>query len=108
AFQKRHRHNDLRRLTIRLLQMTTNEQVELLVCAAKLDIGSQRYGVVALHERVQKLVDRNRLARLVALAKVVPLEHPRNRMLRRELDQADGIHRAHPPRVELEPGERGI
>ena len=61
ALEQRHRHDDLRLLAIGLLQLAADQQIELLIGAAELDIGLQRHRVVALHERIQELVDGDRL-----------------------------------------------
>ena len=74
------------------MQVAADEQIEELIGAAHLDVGLQRDRVVALRERVQEFVDRDRLMRVEALAEIVALEHARQRVLRREPD--------HPVRAE--------
>ena len=83
AFEQRHGQHDLRRLAVVFLQAAAHQQVELLVGAAELDVGLQRHRVVALHQRIQELVDRDRLLRGVALGEIVALEHARDGVLRR-------------------------
>ena len=66
------------------LQLAAHEQVEFLVGAPELDVRLQGDRVVALRKGIEELVDRDRLAALVALGEVVALEHPRDRVLRRQ------------------------
>ena len=63
------RQDALRLLPVASLQLAADQQVELLVGAAQLDVGLERDRVVALHQRVQELVDRDRLSALKRLAK---------------------------------------
>ncbi len=64
--------------------VAAREQVVELVRSAELDVGLDRDRVVGLHERVEELRDRDRLARAEALLEVVALEHPRDRDRPRE------------------------
>ena len=79
--------HDLRLLAVVLLQRAAHQQVEFLVGAAELDVGLQRDGVVALHQRIQEFVQRDGLVALVALAEVVALEHARDGVARGDLDE---------------------
>ena len=103
-FEQRQRQDALRLLAVVPLQLAADQEVELLVGAAELDVGLQRDRVVALRERVEKLVDRDRLAALVALGEIVALEHARHRVLRGEPDHAVGAERRQPLRVERDLG----
>jgi hypothetical protein len=58
--EDRHRHHRLLRHAKSALDVAPQEQVELLVGAAQLDVGADRHRVVSLHERVQKLEHRDR------------------------------------------------
>ena len=73
--QKRSRQHDLRLEPVRLHHLAAGEQVVELVGAAELDVGLDRHRVVRLHERIEQLRDRDRLAGAVALVEVVALEH---------------------------------
>ena len=88
--------------------MPADQQVELLVGAAELDVGLERDRVVALHQRIQELVHRDRLPGLVALGEIVALEHAGDRVLGRELDHARGAHGAEPPGIEVNDGLFGV
>ena len=52
-----------------LLQVAADEQVELLVGAAELEVALERDRVVALHQRVQELVHADRRAALKRFVK---------------------------------------
>ncbi len=95
-----HRHDHLRRLAVMLLQASAHQQVELLIRAAQFDIGPQGDRVVALHQRIEKLVDGDRLLAVEALAEVFALKHARYRVLRGEFDHVGGSHRPEPFAVE--------
>ena len=73
-----------------------------------LDIGGERHGVISLHERIQKLVDADRLTARMALAEIVAFEHAGNRVLRRQPDHAGRAQFAHPRRIELDAGSLAI
>ena len=51
------------------LQFAADQQVELLVGAAQFDVGLQRHRVVTLHQRVEELMDGDRLVALKRLQK---------------------------------------
>ena len=72
------------RLVVVLLQFATDQKIEFLICAAQFEICFQRNGVISLHQGVQKFVDGDRLAAFVALAEIVPLEHARHVVPRRQ------------------------
>ena len=63
AREDRHRQRDLLGLPVGALDVAAEQQVELLVGPSELDVGLHRHGVVALHERIEQLEDRDRLAR---------------------------------------------
>ncbi len=86
-----------------LLQLPTDEQIELLVGPTELDVSFECDGVIPLHEGIQEFVDCDGPLGLIALAEVVPLEHPRDCVLRSEPDDIRCVHVAHPPRVEFQP-----
>ena len=73
-----------------------DEQVELLVGAAELEIGLQGHRVVALHQRIEEFVDADRRARLESLGEVVALHHPRHGVAGGELDHPAGAERVAP------------
>src|SRR5690606_13410071 len=98
----RHREDDLRLLPVGLLELPTNEQIEFLIRAAHFDVRLQGDRVVALYERVQELVDRDRLAALVALAEIVALQHASDGMPCGKLDQTRSAHFVHPAGIELD------
>mmetsp|Transcript_49010 Transcript_49010/g.115137 ORF Transcript_49010/g.115137 Transcript_49010/m.115137 type:complete len:407 (-) Transcript_49010:717-1937(-) len=86
--EQRHGQDALRLLAILLLQMAPHQQVELLVGAAELQVGLQRHRVIALHQRVEEFVHRNRRLALEALGEVVALQHPGHGVLGGQLDHA--------------------
>ena len=104
SFQQRHGEYALRRLSIVLLQLAPHQQVEFLVRAAQLDVRLERHGIVALHQRIDEFVDRDRLVALVALGKIIALQHLRDGMRGRQLDQVHRAEFVHPGRVEHDLG----
>jgi hypothetical protein len=99
ALEDGHAEGDLRLEAGGLLEAAPDEQVEKLVRAAELDVRLDHHRVVALRQRVEELVDRDRLAALVSLLEVVPLEHARDGVAAGELDHVGERHRGQP--VEL-------
>src|SRR5258706_2480121 len=83
-----------------LLQFALYQQVELLIDPPESDVGFHGYEIVALHEGVEKLVDRDRLAHGVALAETVALQHPGNGPGRREPDHAGRTELVGPSGIE--------
>ena len=75
AHQERHGDDGLLGLTGVFLQLAADEHVEELVGAAELDVAFEHDGVVALHERVEKLDDGDRAVARVALGEIVALQH---------------------------------
>ncbi len=100
AFQQRHGEYALRRLPVVPLQFAPHQQVEFLVGAAQLEVGLERDGIVALHQRVDEFMDGDGLAGLVALAEIVALQHLRHGVGGRQLDQVDRAEFVHPGGVE--------
>ena len=98
-FEDRQRQADLRRLAGRLLERAAHEEVERLVRAAELDVGLEVDRVLALGERVEELVERDRLAAAVAVLEVVALQHPRDGHVRGQADDVGEGHRAEPVAV---------
>ena len=88
TYQQRHCEHTLLRLTIFRLQMATHHQVELLVGAAHFQIGLERHRVIALQQRVQKLVQADGAAFGKARVEVVALHHAGHGVLGRQLDHA--------------------
>ena len=78
AGQQRHGEDHLLGLTVGSLDVATQQQVELLIGPAELDIRLDRDGVVSLHDRIEQLEHRDRLARGEALGEVVALEQLRD------------------------------
>jgi len=107
-FEQRHRQDALRLLAVFLLQVSAHQQVELLVGTAEFQVGLQRHRVVALHQRVQQLVDGDRAAGAETLCKVVTLEHARQRVLRGQVDHAARAERVAPLAVVADLGLRRV
>src|SRR5688572_6076388 len=108
AFEKRHRQDALRLLAVLLLQLATDQEVELLVSAAELDVGFHRDRVIALHQRIEKLMQRDRLLAGEALGKIVALEKLRDGVLGSEADDALGPQLVRPLRVVENLSLRGV
>ena len=97
--QKRHRQNALRFLTILTLQFTPDEQIEALIGSAEFQICLQGDRIVALHERVQEFVHRDRQFFLEALGKIIALQETGERVAARELNETGRTQRIAPLRV---------
>jgi len=67
------------------LQISSHQQIEFLIGSAQLDICVERYRVVALHERIQKLVKRDRFLFAHSLCEIVAFEDLPDRRFRGEL-----------------------
>jgi hypothetical protein len=76
---------------VRTLQLAAREQVETLVGAAEFDVALECHRVVALHKRIEKLVQRYRIVRAVTLLEVVALEHARDGHLARKTQEIGRI-----------------
>ncbi len=63
-------------LTVGALDVAAQQQIELLISAAELDVGADRDRVIALEQRIEQLEDGDRLARRVALLEIVALQDP--------------------------------
>ena len=85
-----------------LHHVASGEQVVELVGAADLDVGLDRDGVVGLHQRIEKLRDRDRLVRAEPLREVVPLENPRDGDRARQPDDVGVRQLAEPLTVEAD------
>ncbi|MND82204.1 hypothetical protein D3C80_740270 [compost metagenome] len=84
------------------MQLAPHQQVELLVGTTELDIGTQGHRVITLHQRIQELVDRDRLVTGIALVEVIPFKHPRHCVLRRQANEVGRAQRIHPGGVECD------
>ena len=81
-FEQRHGRDDLRRLPGVALQLAPHQQIEPLIRASHLDIAFEHHRIVALRQRIQQLMHRNRRAFLEALREIVALQDSRHRVLR--------------------------
>ena len=99
-FEQRRRHHDLRLEAVGRHDVAADVEVEELIGAAELDVGLEEDRVVGLRERIEKLVERDRLAALVALLEVAALEHLRDVVLRGEPHPAEAAKRLQPFAVE--------
>ena len=75
TFKNRHGQHGLRLLPVASLQVASDQQIEFLVGAAKLDISFQHYGVVSLDKRVEQFVQCNWLLILKSVMELFALEH---------------------------------
>ena len=88
--------------------MAAHEQVEFLVGAAQLQVSLERDRVVALQERIQKLVHADGMASLVALAKVFALHHAGDGVFGRQRNHAGRAQRVAPFAVVAHLGFFGV
>ena len=105
--QDRHGQHGLLGLAVGALDVAREQQVEGLVGAAELDVGAHGHRVVALHERIEQLEDRDRRPRGPALGEVVALEQLGDG---RRARQAEEVLHAHvqPLGVEADLEQLGI
>ena len=82
------------------LQLAPHQQVEFLVGAPQFDVGLHGDGIVPLDQRVEELVDGDRLLTRKALVKVVPLQHAGHGALGGQGDHAAGTQFVQPGGVE--------
>ena len=87
-FKNRRHQDDLRLLPILPLQFPAAQQVELLIGPSKFHIAFKRDRVIALHHRIQELVQTDRLFRFIALVKLIPLKHLRDGKVRRQSNRS--------------------
>ena len=78
--------DDLRRLAVIALDFAADQEVEFLIGAAQLDVALQRHRIVALRQRIEQFVHRDRRPSLIALGEIVALEDPRHRVRGAEAD----------------------
>ena len=98
--EQRRRHHDLRFEAVGRHEVAADVEVEELIGAAELDVSLQEDRVVRLGERVEELVERDRLTGLEALLEVASFEHLRDAVLRREAHPAEAAERLEPLAVE--------
>ena len=67
------------------LELAADQEVELLLGGAELEVGPDLDRVPSLHERVEQLVHADRLLGRHPLREVVALEQPGNRVLGSQL-----------------------
>jgi hypothetical protein len=90
--EDRHRQDRLLGLAVGALDVAPEQQVELLVGAAELDVGVHGDRVIALQQRVEQLEHRDRLACREAFGEVVALEQLRDRRRAQQREQLDHRH----------------
>ena len=100
--EQRHGEHDLRFEVVLAHDVAADEQVELLVGAAHLDVGFQRDAVVGLRQRVEDLVHEDGDTALEARLEVVALEHAGDGVARGQLDEALRSQLAQPAAVEVD------
>src|SRR5437867_2476007 len=83
-------------------------QLNLLVGTAQLDVRLQRHRVIPLDQRVQELVDADRLLIVITLVEIVALEHPGHAVVRAKMDELLGRESVHPAAVEVDEGPLGV
>ncbi|MEJ2482536.1 MAG: hypothetical protein P8049_05315, partial [Gemmatimonadota bacterium] len=108
APEKREQDADLRLLARPFLKRASEQQVELLIGAAELDVGLEGDGVVGLHHRVEELDQGDRPVRRESLGEVVPLEHPGHGVPRRQTQHVLEIEEREPLAVASDFREIGV
>src|SRR5438093_5773169 len=83
---------DLGLVVVRGLDVAARKKVELLLGRADLYIGAHHHGVICLHQRIEELVDADRLALREPDVEVVALQHSGEGDSRRE---PEDVHEAH-------------
>jgi hypothetical protein len=93
AREDRHRQYRLLGYPVRALDVTPEQQVELLIGAAQLDVGANGDGVVALEQRIEELQHRDRGVRGEPLGEVLALDDLSDGRSPRETEQVLHGHR---------------
>ncbi|OPZ90551.1 MAG: hypothetical protein BWY73_01295 [candidate division TA06 bacterium ADurb.Bin417] len=103
--QDGHGDDHLLLLAVDLLDRPAGQQVEFLLGGADLDVALQGDRVVALEQRVEELLERDRVAARVTAAEIFPLQHLGHREGGRRLDDVRKGQLAEPVGVvdELDP-----
>ena len=78
----------MRFLSILALKLAPDKQIEFLVRPTQLQIGLQCHRIVPLHQRIQQLVNGNRITVPEPLGKIIALHDPCQRVLRSQLDHS--------------------
>ena len=108
ALQQREDRDVLRLLSVSLLDVAAEKQVEELVGAAYLDVGPHRYRVVRLIERIEDLVRADCRAFLQALGEILALQHLLQRRLAEQPQHVGGAQLGEPLRVAVHLGPVAI
>jgi len=108
AFEQRHGQDALRCLPVVLLQLSSDQEVEFLVGAAEFHVRFHRHRVISLAQRIQQLVNGDRLSVSVALGEIIALEHPCDGMQSRQANQTRRTQRIEPDGIEADLGPAGI
>ena len=98
----------MRRLAVVALQLAPDQKVELLVRTAQFHVCLERHRVVALCERIEKLVDGNRRSVFVAFREIVALQNSSNGVFGGEPDQIGKSQLAQPFVIEADFGFRFV
>ena len=80
ADKQRHRQNALRFLAVLALELAADDEVKALVRAAELEVGVERDRVIALHQRVEELMHRDRQVFTETLREVIALKEAGKRV----------------------------
>ena len=101
-------HHDVRGVAEMLLDRAAGEHVEVLIVGADLHVALERVGVIPLHQRVERLVEAQRLAALHALLEVAPGDDLLHREDARQIDQVGERELRQPLAVVADLGALGI
>src|SRR3990172_12469144 len=79
-----HENERLRFLSIFPLKFPADYEIKLLVCSTKLYISFKYNRIITLYQGIQKLMNTYGILVCPSLFKVIPFEHPRNRIFARK------------------------
>ena len=108
AREDRQADGNLRLLPVLSLEGPAGDDVEELVRAPNLHIRAHDYRVVTLHQRVQELVDVNRLAFFQPQLEVLAVEELGHGEFRRQVDDVLEVEGRQPISVALDQRQAGV
>src|ERR1700730_2202500 len=100
TFENRLQAGHLLRLTFCFLKVAPNHDIEELVGSSHFNVGTYHHGIPALHDRILKFVQRNRVPLIDSGLEIIALEHLLDRNLAIEPDDLQERHFLEPFSVE--------
>jgi hypothetical protein len=100
SFEEGHEHDDLFGLSFLPLEVSANEDVEQLVCAAEFNVGLNHDGIPSLNDGVLDFVETHGIASVDTISEVFAMEHLLEGHAAVETDDVNEGHFGEPVAVE--------